>query len=220
MFSSNPAFAEEEGAQPQEAKRSKSGREVRGAVLRLGTTLVGLAHQGAAVACASRHPPHSPRRAKHPSLSSPCRALPGPQITSAENPMFGTAGDEAGAGTNPLWAAGAGAAAGDDSPMAPGAIKTRDVSWGCVVGRGAVRDSEAAVLGPCADAGALVTSAQDTKAAWETCPPCPSAALPLHPHPPGTPHPTHPRADQRRQPSVWRCGGGRRCCQPALWRRR
>lgn len=29
MFSSNPAFAEEEGAAPKEAKRSKSGREVR-----------------------------------------------------------------------------------------------------------------------------------------------------------------------------------------------
>lgn len=53
-----------------------------------------------------------------------------PQITSAENPMFGSAQEEgAPGGVNPLWAAGGAAGLGDEdgSPLAPGAIQTREV---------------------------------------------------------------------------------------------
>ena len=39
--------------------------------------------------------------------------------------MFGAEGEEGG-NVNPMWIAGA-AAAGDDSPLAPGAVKTREV---------------------------------------------------------------------------------------------
>jgi hypothetical protein len=49
------------------------------------------------------------------------------QITSAENPMFGAEGEEGG-NVNPMWIAGA-QAAGDESPLAPGAVKTREVRW-------------------------------------------------------------------------------------------
>lgn len=59
-----------------------------------------------------------------PELREGKRSKSGRQITSAENPMFGAEGEEGG-NVNPMWIAGA-AAAGDDSPPAPGAVKTRE----------------------------------------------------------------------------------------------
>ena len=93
--------------------------------------------------------------------------------------MFGTTGEEAGAGTNPLWAAGGAAAAGDDSPMAPGAIKTRDVScWQrcCVaVAQGSL---------PSAGAGAWLAGKLGSTAAapWHAC--TARHAGSMHPMPP------------------------------------
>ena len=68
---------------------------------------------------------------------SDCQTIP-LQIASAENPMFGAEGEEGG-NVNPLWTAGV-AAAGDESPLAPGAVKTREVrAVHAVVGEHAVR---------------------------------------------------------------------------------
>lgn len=87
--------------------------------------LVAGAGCGGGLACAM-HPPRSLSSPNAPSNTPPHAK----QVTSAENPMFGSAQDEGAGGVNPLWAAGGAAGLGDedDSPMAaPGAVKTKEV---------------------------------------------------------------------------------------------
>lgn len=52
--------------------------------------------------------------------------------------MFGAEGEEGG-NVNPLWTAGGLAAEGDESPLAPGAVKTREVRRACRVRAGSVQ---------------------------------------------------------------------------------
>ena len=120
MFSTNPAYDAEVAAAAAAAAAAapKSGKSSR---------QVGVGGREADPSELADAPSCCLRACLLVTLSNPTLITHSPtkllQISSAENPMFGS--EEAGeAGGNPLFAGGAAGGRGDDSPLGPGSVKT------------------------------------------------------------------------------------------------